>query len=82
MKKFVFFFTVLYFFTLMPGVGWGDVAKFQYEASNPGFPLDVVKHPWYHLLANAFDFLMPFGSTAWKANFLSLLLGVFTLKIF
>ena len=73
---------VLYYFTLLPGLGWGDVAKHQVEATQGGFPLTAGLHPWYHLLTNFFVSVFPFGQIAWRVNFLSSILALLALYFF
>ncbi|TAJ21405.1 MAG: DUF2723 domain-containing protein [Planctomycetota bacterium] len=56
-----------YAVTLLPGVGLGDTAELQTCAARlalphaPGYPLEV-------LLLAAFDRLVPFGTSAWRAS--------------
>lgn len=65
--------TVLYIATLQPGVGWGDVAKYQYEAVGQGLRVTLVAglHPWHHLASQLWQVLMPYGETALRQNLLS-----------
>lgn len=82
MTKLFLFFLIFYTVTLLPGVGWGDVGKYQIESTTGGLPLSAGLHPWYHALSNCFETLMPIGTVAWKANFLSAIISSLSLCVF
>lgn len=56
--------------TLMPGVGLGDSAKFQFVGWVWGTP-HPTGYPTYLVLNHLFLAAVPFGSLAWRANLLS-----------
>lgn len=57
--------------TLLPGTGYtGDTAKFQYLGKALG-TAHPTGYPGYILLNRLFTALLPIGSQAWKANFMS-----------
>ncbi len=61
----------VYTLTLLPGTGYsGDTAKFQYLGKVLG-TAHPTGYPGYILLNGLFTWLMPFGSQAWQANFMS-----------
>ncbi len=59
-----------YYFSLLPNVGQGDTAKFQFVGYVLGTP-HATGYPLYILLNFLFTHLFPFGSLAFKANLLS-----------
>ena len=64
---------IVYLLTLLPGVGYmGDTAKFQFIGKILGIP-HAPGYPNYILLNHFFVLIFPFGSLAFKANFLSAL---------
>ncbi len=60
---------LLYLLTLAPGILDGDSGEWQYVAYILGIPHST-GYPLYVLLAKSFT-LLPFGSVAWRVNFLS-----------
>jgi len=66
---------VVYVRTLLPGVGFGDSAKFQFVGWVLGTP-HATGYPTYLVLNHLFLKLVPFGSLAWRANLLSAVLAV------
>lgn len=61
---------IVYGYSLLPGVGEGDVAKFQFVGYILGTP-HATGYPLYIFLNYIFTHLFPFGSLAFKANLLS-----------
>jgi hypothetical protein len=59
----------VYLQTLLPGVGWGDVARFQYVARVWGIP-HRFGYPLYIALSRLFGYL-PLGSLAYRINLMS-----------
>jgi len=67
---------LVYYITLLPGVGYsGDSSKFQFLGKILGTP-HPPGYPNYLILNYIFVTLFPFGSLAFKANFLS---SIFTI---
>lgn len=61
----------VYAATMLPGTGGsGDTAKWQFLGKVGGLP-HPTGYPLYLLLNKAFVTAVPFGSTAWRANLLS-----------
>jgi len=64
---------IVYLRTLLPGVGYmGDTAKFQFIGKVLGIP-HAPGYPNYILLNHFFVSVFPFGTLAFRANFLSAL---------
>jgi len=61
----------VYLQTLLPGAGWGDVARFQYVARVWGIP-HRFGYPLYIALSRLFGYL-PLGSLAYRINLMSAL---------
>lgn len=59
----------VYLQTLLPGVGWGDIARFQYVARVWGIP-HRFGYPLYIALSRLFGYL-PVGDLAYRVNLLS-----------
>jgi len=59
----------VYLQTLLPSVGWGDVARFQYVASVWGIP-HRFGYPLYIALSRLFGYL-PVGDLAYRVNLMS-----------
>jgi hypothetical protein len=66
--------------TLLPGVGFGDTAKFQFVGWVLGTP-HATGYPNYLVLNHLFLKLVPFGSLAWRANLLSAVFAVAALLV-
>ena len=65
----------VYVRSLLPGLGYsGDTAKFQMLGAVGGVP-HATGYPLYVFLDQVFHRLVPFGSSAWRANLLSAVLG-------
>ena len=62
---------VVYLQTLLPGVGWGDIARFQYVARVWGIP-HRFGYPLYIVLSRLFGYL-PVGDLAYRVNLMSAL---------
>ncbi len=62
---------VVYLQTLLPGVGWGDIARFQYVARVWGIP-HRFGYPLYIVLSRLFGYL-PVGTLAYRVNLMSAL---------
>jgi hypothetical protein len=62
---------VVYLQTLLPGAGWGDVARFQYVARVWGIP-HRFGYPLYIALSRLFGYL-PVGDLAYRINLMSAL---------
>jgi len=60
---------VVYLQTLLPGVGWGDTARFQYVARVWGIP-HRFGYPLYIALSRLFGYL-PLGDLAYRINLMS-----------
>jgi len=60
---------VVYLLTLLPSVGWGDIARFQYVARIWGVP-HRFGYPLYIALSRLFGFL-PLGDLAYRINLMS-----------
>lgn len=60
---------VVYLQTLLPGAGWGDIARFQYVARVWGIP-HRFGYPLYIFLSRLFGYL-PVGDLAYRVNLLS-----------
>ncbi len=60
---------VVYLQTLLPGVGWGDIARFQYVAQVWGIP-HRFGYPLYIALSRLFGYL-PVGDVAYRINLMS-----------
>jgi hypothetical protein len=60
---------IVYLQTLLPGVGWGDIARFQYVASVWGVP-HRFGYPLYVALSRLFGHL-PVGDLAYRINLMS-----------
>lgn len=72
---------VVYVRTLLPGVGYsGDTAKFQMLGAVGGVP-HATGYPLYVALDQAFHQLVPVGSSAWRANLLSAVLGAAAIAV-
>ncbi|MBN1660013.1 MAG: DUF2723 domain-containing protein [Anaerolineae bacterium] len=63
---------VVYLQTLLPGVGWGDIARFQYVAQVWGIP-HRFGYPLYIALTRAFGALPIGPSVAYRINLMSAL---------
>jgi hypothetical protein len=61
----------VYIQTLLPGVGWGDIARFQYVAQVWGIP-HRFGYPLYIALSRLFGYL-PIGTLAYRINLMSAL---------
>jgi hypothetical protein len=61
----------VYVQTLLPGVGWGDIARFQYVARVWGIP-HRFGYPLYIALSRLFGYL-PLGNLAYRINLMSAL---------
>ena len=61
----------VYLQTLLPGVGWGDIARFQYVAKVWGIP-HRFGYPLYIILSRLFGYL-PVGDLAYRVNLMSAL---------
>ncbi len=59
----------VYLQTLLPGAGWGDIARFQYVARVWGIP-HRFGYPLYIALSRLFGYL-PVGSLAYRINLMS-----------
>jgi hypothetical protein len=59
----------VYLQTLLPSVGWGDIARFQYVARVWGIP-HRFGYPLYIALSRLFGYL-PIGDLAYRINFMS-----------
>jgi hypothetical protein len=71
----------VYLRTLLPGVGYsGDTAKFQMLGAVGGVP-HATGYPLYVFLDQAFHQLVPIGSSAWRANLLSAVLGAAAIAV-
>jgi hypothetical protein len=64
---------VVYLQTLLPGVGWGDIARFQYVARVWGIP-HRFGYPLYIGLSRLSGYL-PVGSLAYRINLMSAVFG-------
>ena len=62
---------IVYLQTLLPGVGWGDIARFQYVARVWGIP-HRFGYPLYIVLSRLFGYL-PVGDLAYRVNLMSAL---------
>lgn len=60
---------IVYVQTLLPDVGWGDIARFQYVAKIWGIP-HRFGYPLYIALSRLFGYL-PIGSLAYRINLMS-----------
>jgi hypothetical protein len=60
---------VVYGQTLLPGVGWGDIARFQYVAQVWGIP-HRFGYPLYIAVSRLFGYL-PIGTLAYRINLMS-----------
>ncbi|HSJ52436.1 MAG TPA: DUF2723 domain-containing protein, partial [Anaerolineae bacterium] len=60
---------VVYLQTLLPGIGWGDIARFQYVARVWGIP-HRFGYPLYIALSRLFGAL-PVGDLAYRVNLMS-----------
>jgi hypothetical protein len=67
---------VVYLQTLLPGVGWGDIARFQYVAKVWGIP-HRFGYPLYIVLSRLFGYL-PVGDLAYRINLMSALFAALT----
>ncbi len=78
------FFSILYYFTLYPGVGgrvnFGDSAKFQFLWAIDGVPHST-GYPQYTFLTKMFAQYFPFFETWKKISILSTLFGIATLAV-
>jgi hypothetical protein len=61
----------VYLQTLLPGAGWGDIARFQYAARVWGIP-HRFGYPLYIAISRLFGYL-PVGSLAYRINLMSAL---------
>ncbi|MGD8474425.1 MAG: DUF2723 domain-containing protein, partial [Anaerolineae bacterium] len=59
----------VYLQTLLPGAGWGDIARFQYVARIWGIP-HRFGYPLYIVLSRLFGYL-PVGDLAYRVNLMS-----------
>jgi hypothetical protein len=59
----------VYVQTLLPGVGWGDIARFQYVAQVWGIP-HRFGYPLYIAISRLFGYL-PVGNLAYRVNLMS-----------
>jgi len=59
----------VYLRTLLPGVGWGDIARFQYVAQVWGIP-HRFGYPLYIAISRLFGYL-PVGDVAYRINLMS-----------
>lgn len=59
----------IYVQTMLPGVGWGDIARFQYVARVWGIP-HRFGYPLYIAISRVFGY-MPVGGLAYRVNLLS-----------
>jgi hypothetical protein len=64
---------VVYLQTLLPGAGWGDIARFQYVARVWGIP-HRFGYPLYIGVSRLFGYL-PVGSLAYRINLMSAVFG-------
>ena len=62
---------IVYLQTLLPGVGWGDIARFQYVARVWGIP-HRFGYPLYIVLSRLFGYL-PVNDLAYRVNLMSAL---------
>jgi hypothetical protein len=62
---------IVYLQTLLPSVGWGDIARFQYVAQVWGIP-HRFGYPLYIVLSRLFGYL-PVGDLAYRVNLMSAL---------
>lgn len=76
------FFLALYTMTLMPGVGWGDEAKYQVEALTLDWPREAGLHGLYAIVSALFVQAWPWGSVAYKANLFSAVCAAAALAVF
>ena len=60
---------IVYLQTLLPSVGWGDIARFQYVAKIWGVP-HRFGYPLYIALSRLFGYL-PVGDLAYRINLMS-----------
>jgi hypothetical protein len=63
----------IYLRTLLPGVGWGDIARFQYVARIWGIP-HRFGYPLYIAISRLFGYL-PIGNLAYRINMMSAVFG-------
>jgi hypothetical protein len=71
----------VYVRSLLPGIGYsGDTAKFQMLGAVGGVP-HATGYPLYVFLDQVFHRLAPFGSSAWRANLLSAVLGAVAVAV-
>src|SRR5262245_39465819 len=72
---------VAYVRSLLPGIGYsGDTAKFQMLGAVGGVP-HATGYPLYVLVVQVFHHLVPFGSSAWRANLLSAVFGAAAIAV-
>ena len=69
---------VVYHQTLLPGVGWGDIARFQYVARVWGIS-HRFGYPLYIVLSRLFGYL-PVGTLAYRVNLMSPLFATLSSK--
>ena len=69
---------IVYCLTLLPGIGYGDTAEFQWVAPTLGLA-HITGYPLYTLLGWVWTHLPLGGSAAWRMNLLSALLGALAL---
>ncbi|HEV7759961.1 MAG TPA: DUF2723 domain-containing protein [Acidimicrobiales bacterium] len=71
----------VYLRSLLPGVGYsGDTAKFQLLGVVGGVP-HATGYPLYVFLDQAFHHLVPWGTSAWRANLLSAVFGAAAIAV-
>ncbi len=70
---------VMYLQTLLPGVGWGDIARFQYVARVWGVP-HRFGYPLYIALSRLFGYL-PVGTLAYRVNLMSALFAALAVEM-
>ena len=61
--------SVVYQQTLLPGIGWGDIARFQYVGRIWGIP-HRFGYPLYIAISHLFGYL-PVGNLAYRINLMS-----------
>jgi hypothetical protein len=71
----------VYLRSLLPGLGYsGDTAKFQMLGAVGGVP-HATGYPLYVFVDQVFHRLVPFGTSAWRTNLLSAVLGAAAIAV-
>jgi len=71
---------ILYIYTLIPSVAWGDGAIFQINAYFMRLSVGAMAHPLYIIIAKLFT-LLPIQNVAYRVNLVSAIFGALTVML-